>query len=367
MSLVFTADQEALTDAVRRLVATHSPIAKVREVMDSDAAYDAGVWQRLVELGLPALTVPEEHGGAGATYADVSAAYRPLGAGLVPSPLLGSAVLAAGVLARLDDEAAQQEWLPRVAAGEAVLAAAVAEPRVRRWLPDRPATTATGGRLTGTKTGVLAGADADAYVVLAGGDGGVPAFHLVTAGAEGLTVTPEKPVDRTRATATLTFADTPATPLAGDALAALAGALEVADLVVVSEQVGAMEHVLAVTTEYATNRYSFGQPIGAYQGVKHKIADMFTSLALVDASLRLAVEEGDAGAPTFGAAAAAARSLANPAYVTATRVSMLLHGGIGFTWEHDAHLYHKRAMVDDVLLGTTEEHLDRLAALTLGG
>lgn len=371
MSLIFNEDQEALTDAVRRLVEQHSPVSKVREVIAGDTSFDTDLWGRLTrDLGLASLAIPADYGGAGATLADVSAAYRPLGAGLVPSPLLASAVVGAGLLLGSDDEAAKREWLPQVAAGEVIATAAVSEPGSRSWVPAEVGTTAVatdgGSRLTGTKTGVLHGAEADLIVVLAAGPDGL-GLHLVRAGADGLTVTREKGVDLVRSVATVTLADTPATPLAGDAARAIASTLDLVNVVVVSEQVGAMERCLAMVTDYALNRYSFGQPIGAYQGVKHTIANMFTSLALVDASLRLAVEEADAGSPTARASAAAARSLANPAYLDAARHNMLLHGGIGFTWEHDGHLFFKNAMADNVLLGSTEEQLDRLADEVLVG
>ncbi|WP_028660501.1 acyl-CoA dehydrogenase family protein [Nocardioides insulae] len=366
MSLLFNDEQDALHDAVRRFVEQHSPMTKVREVIGSDASFDPTVWRRLTDdLGLAGLAIPVEYGGAGATLADVSAAYRPLGAGLVPSPLLASAVLAAGLLLALDDEAAKKEWLPQLAAGELIGSVAISEPGNRSWVPaelsTRAVATAEGSRLTGTKVAVLNGADADVLLVIASGDQGA-GVHLVRRDAEGLTVTATKGVDLVRGVATVTMQDTPATPLSGDGLAALDKTLDLVNVVVASEQVGAMERLLELTATYAKERYSFGQPIGAYQGVKHPVANMFTSLSLVDASLRETVEEGQ---DDVRAAAAATRVLANQAYVVASRDTMLMHGGIGFTWEHDAHLYAKNAMADNVLFGTTEEQLDRLAATVL--
>ncbi|MFG1948466.1 acyl-CoA dehydrogenase family protein [Nonomuraea sp. NPDC048826] len=364
MSLIFTGDQKSLAETVRRFVAQRTPMPKVREVVGGDRAYDQEVWSRLAgDLGLAGLTIPEEYGGVGATQADLSAALRELGAGLVPSPLV-ACVLTAGALLALDDEEVKRELLPRLAEGALVGAVAVSEPGDRRWIPAQPATTATGSgdgvTLSGAKTAVLNGAEADVLLVQAAGPDGV-GLYLVRSSADGLTVRKDKGVDPTRSSATVTFDGTPARLVAGDAVAALDHVADLANLAIAAEQCGAMLACLTMTTEFAKVRYTFGQPIGAYQGVKHKLADMYNLWALSDAALREAARAADEEPAKLGVAAAAARTLASPGYLAAAKNTMLLHGGIGFTWEHDAHFYYKNAIAGNVLAGDADYQQDRLA------
>jgi len=349
MSLVDTADQRALAAAVRSLVTDHSPMSAVRRVVEDGLGFDPAVWSRLAELGVAGLTLPEEHGGSGGSQGDLAAVLRELGYGLVPSPLLSSSVLAANVLLLLDDEPVKKELLPQLAAGEVV------------------ATLAGPGDVRATDDGVLDGA---AHAVLHGGHADVllipvrpGGVHLVRAGAPGLTVTPEPGLDGTLPTATVAFRQTPAALVAGDADVALARVADLANVAVAAWQSGALRRALEVTTGFAKNRYSFGLPIGSYQGVKHKLADVYTDWCLVDAATRRAVEALDGGEPDASACAAASRLLAGPAYVNGAKRMMTLHGGIGFTWEHDAHLFYKNAVTTSVLLGGLPEQRSRLADL----
>ena len=302
MSLIDNNDQNALAAIVKRFVADHTPLTKVREVAESEQSFDPQVWRALSEdLGLAALIIPEEYDGAGGTVADLAAALRELGAGLVPSPLLASGVLAAGAILALEDEAACKEWLPRIACGATIATLAVSEPGNRCWIPPRPAARAVvNGQttLTGTKTAVLNGGDADVFIVLAS-DGGRPALYLVEAGAPGLVVEPRKTIDTTRTTATIHCDQTPATLLAGDPAAALEHVANLANLAITAEQSGALRACLQLTTEYAKLRHSFGLPIGTYQGVKHPIADMYVDWSLLDAAVRAAAEAIDAQGDPF--------------------------------------------------------------------
>jgi alkylation response protein AidB-like acyl-CoA dehydrogenase len=364
--LIDNEDQRALAASVRRFVARRTPLAAVREVaLSSPHPYDQGVWRGLaIELGLAGLVIPVEYGGDGGTQADLASALRELGAGLVPSPLLASAVLSAGTLLALDDEEAKKNWLPRIASGQVVLALAVSEPGPGAWIPSAPTTAASDAdgdvALTGTKTAVVNGAEADAILVQATSPAGT-GVYLVARGARGLSARPTRCMDATRSVATVTLDATPAVRVAGDAEAALDHAANLVNLAIAAEQVGAMRACVDLTAGYAKTRYSFGNPIGAYQGVKHRLADMYTDWALADAALRKATEASAAGSTSLAAAAAAARVLSSPAYVNAAKYTMLLHGGIGFTWEHDAHLYYKNAVTSNVLFGGPEYQQSRLA------
>jgi alkylation response protein AidB-like acyl-CoA dehydrogenase len=217
------------------------------------------------------------------------------------------------------------------------------------------------------KSTVINGAEADLLEVQAAGAEGA-GIYVVERGARGLTAAPQRCLDVTRSVATVTFDGTPAAAVAGDAVAALDRVADLANLAVAAELAGAMRACIDMTARYAQLRYSFGNPIGAYQGVKHRLADMYTDWALADAMLRKAADASvdgadgsvDGGAP-WAAAAAAARVLSGPAYLNAAKYTMLLHGGIGFTWEHDAHLYYRNAVTANVLLGGPEYQQLRLA------
>jgi alkylation response protein AidB-like acyl-CoA dehydrogenase len=367
MSLILTGDEESLRDSVRRFVADRTPLSAVRELIAAGEPYDTGIWKQLsAQLGVAGLAIPEEYGGAGAGHAAMAVALQELGAGLVPSPLLASGVLAAGALLALDDMAAREALLPGIASGEAVATLALTGPGGAG--PGVRAVAGPGGaaRLSGEVAPVLSGAQASALLVPAAGPDGL-AVYLVDGAASGLTRVPLTTADPTRALARVTLADTPARALAGNAASALSAVADLANLALAAEQCGAMAACLAMTTEYAKLRVAFGQPIGAFQGVKHRLADMETAWELGHAALRSAARSADESPADFSRDAAVARVLISGPYFTAAADTIELHGGIGFTWEHDAHLYYKNAMAGEVLFGTPDEQLDRLAAALAGG
>jgi alkylation response protein AidB-like acyl-CoA dehydrogenase len=363
MSLILTADEEALRDSVRRFVADRTPLTAVRRLIDAGEPYDAGIWKQLsAQLGVAGLAIPAEYGGAGAGHAAMAVALQELGAGLVPSPLLASAVLAAGTLLALDDLAAREALLPGIASGETVATLALTSPSAAA--PGvRAAAAGAGGaaRLSGELAPVLSGMQAGALLIPASGPDGL-AIYLVDGQASGLTRVPLSTADPTRALARVTLADTPARALVGNAASALSAAADLGSLALAAEQCGAMAACLAMTTEYAKLRVAFGQPIGAFQGVKHRLADMETAWELGHAALRAAARSADESPLDFPRDAAAARVLISGPYFTAAADTIELHGGIGFTWEHDAHLYYKNALSGKVLLGGPADQLDRLSA-----
>lgn len=356
MTLIDNPDQRALADAVKKLVSARSPLTKVREVALSDQPFDSDVWRRVIDLGLAGLAIPEQYGGADGTWADLFVGLRELGAGLVPTPLFATSVLAAGALLASDDEGAKAEWLPKIAEGDVIGTLAVAEEGDATWGSKPSTVAAADGKLTGTKVAVLNGAEADLLVVQAS-DG----FYLVDAKASGVTVTKEEVLDLTRSIATVQLDGAEGTLLAGDADAILDSVIDVANIALAAEQSGAITTCIKITTEYANIRYSFGLPIGAYQGVKHTLANDYSEWCLTDAAVRTASEALSKGSDEVSAAAAAARVLASPAYARTAKNMMLLHGGIGFTWEHDAHLFYRNAVTGNVLLGGPLFQQDRLA------
>ncbi|HEY2641303.1 MAG TPA: acyl-CoA dehydrogenase family protein [Streptosporangiaceae bacterium] len=365
MTLILTDDELALADSVRRFVADRSPLTSLRHLISSGEPFDADVWKQLsAQLGLAGLAVPEEYGGAGAGKSALSVAFFELGAGLVASPLLACA-LAAQTLLRLDDAEAKADLLPKIADGELIATLALASTAGGQVTATSPADGASrDAALTGTISPVLNGTEAGVLLVPAQAASGL-AVYLVDAGAAGLTRKRLTAVDHSRSLARITLDGTPARALSGDAAAALASALDLGNLALAAESSGAMKACLEMTSDYAKIRVAFGQPIGAFQAVKHRLADMEKSWELGYAALRDAARAGDEEPGRFPVAASVARVMLADAYAEAAVDTVHLHGGIGFTWEHDAHLYYKNGLSNKVLLGPPGEQLDRLAD-TLG-
>jgi alkylation response protein AidB-like acyl-CoA dehydrogenase len=358
MALILTEEEQALAESVRKFVADRSPLTSLRQLIDSGEPYDPAVWKQMTaQLGLAGLTIPEEDGGVGAGKSALSVVLTELGAGLVASPLL-ACMLAAEVLLHLDDTAARSELLPRIAGGDLVATLAVASSAGGQ-------VTATGAgdqvTLTGSVSPVLNGAEAAVLLVPAQDGDGRLAVYLVDGSASGLSRHRLTAVDHSRSLARVELAGTPGRELAGDAGAALAAAADLANLALASESAGAMKACLDMTSGYARIRVAFGQPIGAFQAVKHRLADMQKSWELGYAALRDAARAGDAEPGRFGVAAGVARIMLATAYADAAVDTVQLHGGIGFTWEHDAHLFYKNGLSNKVLLGGPGDQLDRLA------
>jgi alkylation response protein AidB-like acyl-CoA dehydrogenase len=356
MALLLNEDEEQFRESVRRLVAERSPLARLRELMSSGQPFDADVWKQLSALGLTGLIIPARHGGAEAGYSILSVALTELGAGLVASPLLAG-TLAAGALLRLEDQQARARLLPGIASGALIATLAAGD-----LLAPAGPVRADGGGLTGEIGPVLNAAQADVLLIPAV-SAGAPALFQVAAGAPGLEVTPLPALDHSRSLARVRLDGVPGTRLAGDAAAALGFAADLANLAVASEQLGGMSACLEMTTEYAKIRAAFGQPIGAFQGVKHRLAELRTTWELAHAALRDAARAADERPADFPRAASVARIAVSAGYVDAAVATIQLHGGIGFTWEHDAHLYHKNAISQHALFGGPGEQLDRLATL----
>ena len=351
MALILTEDERQFQDSVRRLVAERSPISKLRELMSSGQPYDADAWKQIAALGLTGLVIPGEHGGAEAGFGFLTVALTELGRGLVSSPLLAG-TLSAVALEKLGDADASGRLLPGIASGDQVVTIA---------LGGAGTVTADGDTLTGELSPVLNGAQATVLLVPVA-DGAGTALFEVDASTAGVTVTGLPALDHSRSLARVQLAGAAGRRLSGDAAASLEFAADVANLAIAAEQVGGMQTALEMTIEYAKIRLAFGQPIGAYQGVKHRLAELWTSWELANAALRDAARAADERPEEFGRAASAARIAVSGAYVDAAVATVQLHGGIGFTWEHDAHLYQKNAISQHALLSTPDERLDRLTA-----
>ncbi|MGP4016955.1 acyl-CoA dehydrogenase family protein [Saccharopolyspora sp. 5N708] len=358
MELVLSREQLELRSAVRKFLGEHASLARVRELMDG-GGHDPRLWQRLGgELGLTGLVVPEEYGGAGAGHAERSVVLAELGRALAPVPFLASAVLATDALLALDDAAARAELLPDLASGARIAAVAwdpgtmpTAIPRDGSWV------------LAGRAPRVVSGDIADVVLVYAGTERGTGWFQVSGSG-EGIAKTPLRTLDPTRRMTHLDFAGAPARELAtADAAAVHADVRDLASVALAAEQVGGMQRVLEMTAEYAKVRVQFGRAIGSYQAVKHGCADMYSAWEQAESAVRYAAWVADNDRARLPLAAAMAQAIVSPAYFQAAADTVQLHGGIGYTWEHDAHLYYKRAKTSELLLGTPEQQRARLADL----
>jgi len=355
MNLVLNEEQEELQATVRRFLADRSPLSQVRRVMETPEGHDAALWDRMAgDLGLPGLTVPETYGGAGLGQVELSVVMEELGAALTPSPYLASAVLGATALLATDDEEAKRDLLPGVAAGTTIATLAVAE-NGGGWDPSAVAARASldGGRwvLDGVKTLVPDGALAD-LVLVAARAGDELGLFAVEGGAAGLTRSALAGLDPTRQLARLELARTPARRLVSeDAAGALRHTMDLAAVALAAEQLGGLQRCLDRSVAYAKVRYQFGRAIGSFQAIKHLLADMHVAMELSRSALRYAAWTADEAPDELPLAAGVARASCSEAFFRVAADTIQVHGGIGFTWEHDAHLYYRRAKSSQLLFG----------------
>ena len=367
MKMAVGEEQKELRDAVRRFLADKAPVSRARALMDSGTGYDAAVWQQgAQQLGLPGIAIPEEYGGAGFTFVEQAIVLEELGAVLYSGPYFAGAVLAANALLASGDEQAKRDLLPGIAAGETVATLAFTEDD-GSWEVDATGLAAKqsddGWVLDGHKNFVLAGHTADLLLVVGRTAAGLSLF-AVDAGAAGLTRTALPTLDQTRRMARLEFSATPARLVGaeGAGAAALGHTLDVAAVALGAEQLGGAQAALDMTIEYLKLRHQFGRAIGSFEALKHRAAELLMEVESARSALTYAasaVAEDDEELPVV---AALVKAYASETYFHVAAETIQMHGGIGFTWEHDAHLYFKRAKASELFLGGVEHHRDALAA-----
>jgi len=374
MHFSFTEDQNALRESARAFLADHSSSEKVRAAMASELGFDRGVWTRIAqEMGWTGITIGEEYGGLGLGYVELVALLEEMGAHLLCSPFFSTICLGANVLAVAANEEQKAEYLPGIAAGDAIATLALTEAS-GRW--DASGIAATARRdgssfvLDGVKTYVPDGHAADLLIVAARtpgsiGEDGVGLF-AVGADADGLRRSALATMDQTRRQAEVTLAGVrvPESALLGGAMdswPSLAKALQLAAIALAAEQVGGADRCLAMAVQYATERVQFGRQIGSFQAIKHKCADM---LLRVESARSAAYYAGWAASADDGelpALASLAKSYCSDAYFHCAAESLQIHGGVGFTWEYDVHLHFKRARSGEQLLGSPSQHREHIA------
>lgn len=359
----FTEEQVALRAAVSKFSAAHFGEQAARVLMESEPRFDRKVWQRLgTELGVLGLSVPEADGGVGGTLVDQAVAVEELGAALATGPLFGTVYLAIPALVAASAGPARDELLGALVEGTRTAAFAVPD---RAGAFDATAVTVTGtDALTGTVERVVDADAADELLVAATGPDGVSLYAVD--GSE-VTRTPLVTLDLTRPQATIELTGAPARLIAGpdEAERVITHALQVGSALLAAEQVGAAQHLLNLSVEYAKSRLQFGRPIGSFQAVKHRLAEDLVDLEHARSSAYHAAWALSDGSDDPALAAGIAQAVASAAFSRIATDTIQVHGGIGFTWEHQAHLFFKRATTDAALLGSAEAHRNRVAELVL--
>ncbi|MFD9189365.1 acyl-CoA dehydrogenase family protein [Streptomyces phaeochromogenes] len=366
-----TADESELLElrsSVREFLEAKSPEEAVRKLMESEPRFDPAVWaQAADQLRLPGLVIPEEYGGDGFGPVELGVVLEEMGRALLCAPFFATVVLAAQALLASGDSEACARHLPGIASGRTTATLAVAEDS-GSWDPALISARAVpdgGGdgawRLSGRKAFVIDGTTADLLLVVARTVAG-PSLFAVDRRATGLEAEPMETLDATRAMARLTFDAVPATLVGADGAGGrvMAKVLDIATVGLAAEQAGGARRCLETSADYARTRHQFGRPIGSFQAVKHKCADMLVQVELAEAASREAARLAAEGAPDFPVAAAVAHACCSRAYVFAAMENIQVHGGIGFTWEHPAHLYFRRAKSSQLLFGGPAVYYERL-------
>ncbi|HEY4853461.1 MAG TPA: acyl-CoA dehydrogenase family protein [Streptosporangiaceae bacterium] len=362
---------DELREAVRDFLAAKSPESAVRAAMETDLRHDPAVWKQMArQLRLQGLALPEAYGGDGFGLTELAVVLEEMGAALLCAPFFATVVLAAHALLQSGDETACARYLPGIAAGQTIATLAAAEGN-GSWDPALVTTRAErvkragevgeGWALTGAKNFVIDGALADLVLVVARTIAG-PTLFAVPRGVPGLTAQPMTALDATRAMATLTFDHAPAVLVGteGQGGRLMSRVLDIACVALAAEQAGGARRCLEMSAGYARSRFQFGRAIGSFQAVKHKCADMLVRVELAEATVREAARLADKGSPEFPVAAATAHICSSQAYMFAAKENIQVHGGIGFTWEHPAHLYFRRAKSAELMLGGPAVYHERL-------
>jgi alkylation response protein AidB-like acyl-CoA dehydrogenase len=354
MNLLYTDVETDLRASVKDLLTDRAQPAEVLARCESDQPYDLDLWRELVGMGATSLHVPEELGGQGASVREIAVVMEELGRFVAPVPFLGSAVLATTALLGCKPSAEVRELLGALGAGSTIATLALSLATAPG--STTPDTIRSGSGLSGRVRSVADARVADVLVVPAQGQDGLE-LYAVPVAQQGVTVTPVTSLDLTRPVADITLDGATGTQLAGpdSAESAVDGALWTAAGLLASELLGVAEWCLDTTVAYLKERHQFGRPVGSFQALKHRLADVWQDLVLARAVARNAAD--DPGQQ----AASMAKSLCSTVAVHAAEECVQLHGGIGMTWEHPAHLYLKRAKADSIALGTAGRHRQLLA------
>jgi len=366
MNFAFSDEQEELRKVVRQFLENKSTETAVREQMDTEQGYDPAVWTQMAEqLGLQGLAIPETYGGSGYGFIELVVIFEEMGRRLLPAPYFSTIALAATALLHSEDDEAKSTHLPGIASGETIATVAFTEAN-GKWDESGITATATkdgdGYTITGEKMFVIDGHVADLLIVAAKTDAGTSLF-TVAGDASGLTREALPTMDQTRKQAKVTFDGTPGTLLGADGQgwSILERMLDIAVVALAAEQVGGAQLCLEMAVQYAKDRVQFGRPIGSFQAIKHKCADMLLEVESAKSAAYYAGWCASELNDELPSVASLAKAYCSEAYFHAAAENIQIHGGIGFTWEHPAHLYFKRAKSSELLFGDPTYHRELLA------
>jgi alkylation response protein AidB-like acyl-CoA dehydrogenase len=359
MDFDFSPEQYGLRDEARRFLEKQCPTSHAREFLDDPSAWSRDLWKQMAELGWCALPFPEEYGGLGQGFLDLVLLLGELGRAIAPVPFLSSVAMCGQTILAHGSSEQRARYLPGIAAGDRIAAMALAE-QSHAFDGDGVEITAARGAngwtISGEKVAVLDASAADLFVVAAR-DGDCVRWFVVE---EGATVNPKITFDRTRSTGSVVFDNAPADPLER---AGLDPGLQFAVTALCAEMIGTSQKILDITVEYSKQREQFGRPIGSFQAIKHKCAEMATELEAARSAALYACWAVGTGADDAELATHIAKSYCSDQLAHLAGEGVQIHGGIAFTWEHDMHLYLKRIKSAQVLLGDGAFHRERIARI----
>jgi acyl-CoA dehydrogenase len=359
MNFDFSDELKQLREEAKRFLSERNALAAARRVLDGNSGYDPALWREIAEMGWIGAAIPEEFGGAGLGHLGLCVLAEELGATLAPVPFASTAYLAAEAILIAGSPAQKQRYLPKLASGAAIGTLAIAE-----GTGTRIASSVAQDRLSGTKQPVPDGDIADLAVVAALGTDRRAALFIVELGGPGVARERIATVDPSRGHARLSFSSAAAEPLgAPSGGAALIDKLfDRAAVLFAFEQVGGAQAALDMAKAYALERYAFGRPIGSFQAIKHKLADVYVATELARSNAYYGAWALSQNAPELPVAAAAARVAASDAFWLAAKENIQTHGGMGYTWAFDCHLYYRRAKLLALALGAPRQWKERLVA-----
>ena len=360
MNFDFSDDQKLLRRTAREFLSEHAPLSLCRAVLESDAAYSDTLWKGVAELGWLGTAIPEEYGGAGFGRLELAVMAEEIGRVLAPIPFASSIYLAAEALLLAGSAEQKQQYLPKLAAGEWIGTFAHAEK------PGDAAAAATttafsNGKLSGLKVPVTDG-DAAHCAVVTAKQGKDIVLVLVDLSAPGVTRQKVRSIDPSRSLASIRFDGAPAQVLGGAVAgaAALKTLLDRAAVLLAFEQIGGATRAFEITREYCLSRYAFGRPIASFQAIKHRLADLYVEIELARSNAYYGAWALSTDSPELGLAACGARASASDAFDLAAQEMIQLHGGVGYTWEFDCHLFYRRAKYLGALLGSAQQWREQL-------
>ncbi len=359
MQFGLSESQQILKDTARKFFSGECPIAEVRRLMETATAYDPALWTKLAEQGFTGIISPEECGGMGLGKVELILLMEEAGYALLPGPFFSTVALAGAVIDAVASPELKKKYLTQIAGGQARATVALIEAGAS-WDPADVKLHAAGDKLTGVKLFVSDAEAADFIVVIA--HNGV---FAIDAKGPGLRVEPMKGMDLTRKIYSVEFTGAPAERLGGTE--ALGQALALGTVAMAAEMVGGMQRVLEMTVAYAQTRKQFGKPIGIYQAVQHQCADMYLETESSRSAAYYAAWALEENAPDALAAVSIAKMYASDAARNVGNRGIQVHGGMGFTWENDLHLYYRRAKGSEIMLGDATFHRERIARLVIDG